>query len=174
MCLKRSDELLTGIGHTQMLINGNLTTLRKLCKVYLEANSHVKKQSSIDYIPLRSDLEGFWDLILLQYRRYELQFPILVNWISKDFRNELHLLIEKCLDNSTNYSNEYHGSIKMNNENRKISRKPTNTVTQSKSKKLSDVNNKSIRSIQQKTKIRQEIDNARKQHLLEKRKEKIP
>ncbi|KAK4469804.1 hypothetical protein MN116_006626 [Schistosoma mekongi] len=165
-----NDELLTGIGHTQMLINGNLTTLRKLCKVYLEANSHLKKQQSIDYIPLRSDLEGFWDLILLQYRRYELQFPILVNWISKDFRNELHILIEKCLDNSNNYSNEYHEPIRMNNENRNNSKKPTNIVTKNKSKKSSDVNNKSIRSIQPKTKIRQEIDNARRQQLLEKRK----
>ncbi|XP_018650579.1 Lmp3-like protein [Schistosoma mansoni] len=98
-----NDELLTGIGHIQMLINGNLTMLRKLCKVYLEANSNIKKQQSIEYIPLKSDLEGYWNLILLQYKRLETQFPILkLSGANKNNKKsiDLHITIQQRIRNA--------------------------------------------------------------------------
>ncbi|VDQ03512.1 unnamed protein product [Trichobilharzia regenti] len=118
--------MLTGIGHAQMLISGNLTTLRKLCKVYLEANSQVKKRQSIDYIPLRSDLEGYWDLILIQYRRFESQFPHLCDWISKDFRNDLQNFVEKSVGYQFVQISEVESSKQLDNETTRSPRKELN------------------------------------------------
>lgn len=112
-----------------MLINGNLTMLRKLCKVYLETNSQIKKQQSMNYIPLKSDLEGYWNLILLQYRRFESQFPILVNWISNDFRNELQILIKESLGDLPSCSSEFISSSYRNKECKKNSTKQINIAS---------------------------------------------
>ncbi|CAH8501557.1 unnamed protein product [Schistosoma bovis] len=162
-----NDELLTGIGHIQMLINGNLTMLRKLCKVYLETNTQIKKQQSMNYIPLKSDLEGYWNLILLQYKRFESQFPILVNWISNDFRNELQILIKESLGDLPSCSSEFISSSYMNKECKKKSTKQTNIALYK--KKLSGINKNHDKSIQLHRTIQQRINNARKQ-LLEKQK----
>ncbi|VDP21615.1 unnamed protein product [Schistosoma margrebowiei] len=162
-----NDDLLTGIGHIQMLINGNLTMLRKLCKVYLETNSNIKKQQSINYIPLKSDLEGYWNLILLQYRRFESQFPILINWISNDFRNELQILIKESLGDLSSCSSEFISSSYMNKECKKNSTKKTNIASYK--KKFSGINKNSDKSIELHRTIQQRIYNARKQ-LLEKQK----
>ncbi|CAI2725939.1 unnamed protein product [Schistosoma spindalis] len=150
-----------------MLINGNLTMLRKLCKVYLETNLQIKKQQSINYIPLKSDLEGYWNLILLQYKRFKSQFPLLVNWISNDFRNELQLLINESLGDLSSCSSEFISSSYMNNECKKNSTKQTNITSYK--KKLSKINKNHDKSIQLHKTIQQRIHNARKQ-LLEKQK----
>ncbi|CAH8502669.1 unnamed protein product [Schistosoma rodhaini] len=165
-----NDELLTGIGHIQMLINGNLTMLRKLCKVYLEANSNIKKQQSIEYIPLKSDLEGYWNLILLQYKRLETQFPILVNWISNDFRDELQILIKESLSDLPSCSSEFINSSYMKKEYKKNSTKQTNITSYK--KKLSGANKNNKKSIDLHITIQQRIRNARKQ-MLEKQKNQI-
>ncbi|CAH8839020.1 unnamed protein product [Trichobilharzia szidati] len=157
-----NDELLTGIGHAQMLISGNLTTLRKLCKVYLEANSQVKKRQSIDYIPLKSDLEGYWDLILIQYRRFESQFPQLCDWISKDFRNELQNFVEKSVGYQSVHTSEVESSKQLDNETTRSPRKDINTAASNKQKQSPGKHIHSNKTTQLRNAARDRIANARK------------
>ncbi|CAH8507855.1 unnamed protein product [Heterobilharzia americana] len=160
---EKTDELLTGIGHAQMLISGNLTTLSKLCKLYLEAKSQIKKQQPIDYIPLRSDLEGYWDLILLQYGRFELQFPLLCSWISKEFRTELQQNIKKSVGEQFMQKSESLSPRKLDYESRKITVKNANTITRIKNKNTSGSHANSVMSNKSRTAVRERIASARKQ-----------
>ncbi|CAH8473974.1 unnamed protein product [Schistosoma turkestanicum] len=151
-----NNELLASIGHIQMLINGNLTTLCKLCRIYLQSNSTNKNLQPLDcyhyshshshsyhyYIPLKIDLEGYWNLILLQYKHLQSQFPTIMNWISNDFQMKLQIIYDECFKDSSNEL--MNSSILVGNKENRKKNSMKQTMSQKKLNKLSGVNQKNL------------------------------